>query len=404
MEYHKPILLALTCAMCTSVSYAAAFQFYELGTPVNGTAGVGQAAIASDASTAYFNPAGMTALPSSEVMLGSQLIVSNIHFDPNSANTIPGNNGSNAGGLIPGLGGFYVYSYSPQLKFGVSLTSPYGGLLNYNDHWVGRYNVQQMTLLTLNLNPSVAYQINPWLAVGAGLALEYAYLDQTIALPITSFLDGQATLKLDDTSPGFNLGVMLAPYDTTKIGIAYRSQIVHGLSGKVDFLNFSITPSATSKLVTPSNVIASIKQRLNNQFTLLGDLGWTDWSSMHNTIVQVAGYSATSPDNWHDTYRIGLGGQYNFATEPLMLQAGLSYDSSPVSSSNRLPSLPMDRQIRAGVGLEYWMLQSVSLGASYEYINFGNASITNASSVGNLAGKYSSNFANVLQMSLNVMC
>jgi long-subunit fatty acid transport protein len=48
-----------------STSYAAAFQLYKLGTPIIASAGVGQAALAADASTAYFNPAGMTALPRS---------------------------------------------------------------------------------------------------------------------------------------------------------------------------------------------------------------------------------------------------------------------------------------------------------------------------------------------------
>ena len=52
-------LLAASSLLVSQLSYAAAFQFYELGAPSNGTAGVGQAALASDASTAYFNPAGM---------------------------------------------------------------------------------------------------------------------------------------------------------------------------------------------------------------------------------------------------------------------------------------------------------------------------------------------------------
>lgn len=385
----------------SSLAHAAAFQFYELGTPIIATAGVGQASTAQDASTAYFNPAGMTQLPDTEVLLGTQMMLPYTNFSANSATTITGNNGGNAGSLVPGATGYFVYSYSPQLKFGASLTTPYGGALNYDNHWVGRYSVQQMMLYTINLNPAVAYQINHWAAIGAGIAIEYANLYQTVAIPVTSDVDGQATLKLDNVAPGFNIGVLLTPYHATKIGIAYRSQIVHHLNGNANFVNISSTPSAASTLVTPANIIASLSQALTHQFTLLGELGWADWSSMRNNIISIDGYNAVIPENWRNTYRLGLAGQYQF-NPALLLQAGASYDSSPTTASHRSPALPMDRQVRIGLGLEYALLKSVLLGLSYEYINLGHASINNASYAGMLAGSYSRNFANVIQASVNV--
>ena len=71
-------------------AHAAAFQFYELGAPVNGTAGVGQAAISNDASTSYYNPAGMMQLQDSQFLLGAQPILAYTNFSPSPANTIPG--------------------------------------------------------------------------------------------------------------------------------------------------------------------------------------------------------------------------------------------------------------------------------------------------------------------------
>src|SRR5690606_14314308 len=132
--------------------------------------------------------------------------------------------------------GYFVYNYSSKLKFGASLTSPYGGAANYDNHWVGRYDVQQMLLLTLNFNPAIAYQINDWVSVGGGFAIEYANLYQTVAIPLNAQVDGQATVKVDNVSSGFNLGVMFTPQETTKIGIAYRSQIIHQLRGSISFV------------------------------------------------------------------------------------------------------------------------------------------------------------------------
>jgi long-chain fatty acid transport protein len=262
-----------------------------------------------------------------------------------------------------------------------------------------------MMLYTLNLNPSIAYQINNWLAVGGGVAIEYANFYQTVALPVSKSppFDGQATLKLDNTSPGVNLGVLFTPSPNSKIGVAFRSQIIHHLRGSTDFANISTTPSTTSRMTMPANIIASIAQNVTPKITLLGEAGWANWSSTKDLVVTIAGYTADTPQNWHDTYRLGLGGQYKF-TSDFLLQAGASYDSSPTSSSKRLPILPMDRQIRVGFGMEYAMVRAAVLGLSYEYINLGNASINNTTSNGVMSGSYSRNYANVFQASVNVGC
>ena len=91
-------------------------------------------------------------------------------------------------------------------------------------------------------------------------------------------------------------------------------------------------------------------------------------------------------------------------TPAFLVEAGASYDSSPTSSTHRLPDLPMDRQIRLGTGISYAATSAVKLGFSYEYINFGSANINNISSNGVLAGSYTHNYANVLQASINVDC
>jgi long-chain fatty acid transport protein len=397
------IISSISALFFTNTAFAAAFQTYELGTPIIGTAAVGQAAVANDASTSYFNPAGMTALPTSQFMLGSEMILPYNHFSIGSANTISGNNGGNAGTFSPGLGMYYVYSYSPKLKLGISLTSPYFGNLNYNNGWVGRYNVQQTFLYTLNLNPSIAYEITRWLSLGIGVSVEYANLSQTVALPVSSTEDGQASIKVDNVAPGFNVGAMVTPAQRTRIGIAYRSKITHDLEGDTTFLKLSTMPSTSTKMVMPQNVMISLLQSVSDKFNLLGEVGWSNWSSMQNSDLIVDGYSATTVLDWRDTYRVGLGGQYKIFPS-LMLQTGVSYDSSPTTPSLRTPDLPMDRQIRVGLGVIYSIIPAIQLGFSYEYINFGDADIDNSSSNGVLQGSYSRNYANVAQVSINIAC
>ena len=147
--------------------------------------------------------------------------------------------------------------------------------------------------------------------------------------------------------------------------------------------------------------MVSVAQDVTDCITLLAEGGWANWSTMTDTALNIRNITAVTPRNWKDTYRLGVAGQVKI-TPDLMLQAGVSFDSSPTNAKLRLPDLPMDQQIRAGTGVIYSMIKPVKIAFSYEYINFGKAEINNTSSNGVLSGEYSRNYANTLQVSINV--
>jgi long-chain fatty acid transport protein len=61
-----------------------------MGTPDVGTASAGMASRAADAATAFANPAGMTRLDRSQLMVGVQPIYSDIKFDTDSSSSAAG--------------------------------------------------------------------------------------------------------------------------------------------------------------------------------------------------------------------------------------------------------------------------------------------------------------------------
>lgn len=394
------VATAITSLTISQNIQAAAYQFYELGTPIIGTAGVGQAVVAYDASIAYYNPAGMASLERSHFMVGAQALLPYINFSKQHG-SIHGDNGGNAATLTPGIDLYYVYSLSPCWKLGVSFTSPYGGLLNYNNGWVGRYIVQNLQLYAVDLNPVVSYTINDKFAIGLGVVVEYANLYQTVALPRLLLDDGQATIKVGNTNMGFNAGLYWAPRPCTKIGLAYRSQIKHKMRGDTTFLHIGITPNTSAKMTMPQSVIASIAQDVSCRLTLLGELGWANWTAMKKTTLNVAGFTANTILDWKNTYRLGLGAQFK-ATPALLLQLGASYDSSPTTAKRRTPDLPADKQVRIGTGFVYSVYQMARIGVSYEYLNFGRAPINNKSILGTFNGNYRRNYTNVVQASIDV--
>jgi long-chain fatty acid transport protein len=75
-------------------TWGAGLWFYEVGTPNMGTASAGRGAIAKDASVASVNPAGMTKLDRSQLLVGAFGLFSDSKFKVDSA-TFGGGNGKN---------------------------------------------------------------------------------------------------------------------------------------------------------------------------------------------------------------------------------------------------------------------------------------------------------------------
>ncbi len=68
------LALGLALAGCATLAHAAGFALIEQNASGLGNAYAGQAASAQDASTIFFNPAGMTLLPDSQLVLAGSLI------------------------------------------------------------------------------------------------------------------------------------------------------------------------------------------------------------------------------------------------------------------------------------------------------------------------------------------
>jgi hypothetical protein len=79
----------------------------------------------------------------------------------------------------------------------------FGGALEYNKNWVGRYFLQGATILGSSILPSIAYRINRWLSIGAGANVMIGYLKERVAIAnaFEKLPDGQMTL-MDWTADG----------------------------------------------------------------------------------------------------------------------------------------------------------------------------------------------------------
>jgi len=382
---------------------------YELGTPDLGLAAAGRAALAQDASTAFGNPAGMTRLWSSEILVGTQAIYDNTRFDATGERTFTGGDGGQAGGVKPAGSFFYVRPLTPAFRVGVAATSYFDLGVDYEDEWVGRYYVQRSQLATVSLSVPVAYRFNEWLSLGAGINMVYGNLAQQAAVNnvLDALPDGRIRVEDSDVGIGGIFGILIEWNPKTRVGLQYISQI------ELDFKDSArlkdIGPTLGSALATrgllddeidfgvsvPHSVLASAYYELNRRWALVGNVGWQDWSSFGKTSVTVdstATTGFTSDNEYRDTWHVALGAQFRFE-DPWLLSFGFAYDTSPVATAERTPDAPLDRQYRLGAGLQYEWRRDLIIGLAYEYLDGGEADIEQAKGplTGVLTGKYSNN-------------
>ena len=197
-----PPIISIVLVACAVVNiaqtYAGGFALNEQSVSGLGTAYAGGAAQAEDASTIFFNPAGIALLSQGEFQLGGQFVMPQATFTnegsrydlPNSpANGLPlsGGNGGDGGvdHLLPNIYLSQPVFRSPQygdLSVGIGLTVPFGLETDYSPGWVGRYVALRSKLTTFDIQPTIAYRLFDKLSFGASLDIQYASARLTQAI------------------------------------------------------------------------------------------------------------------------------------------------------------------------------------------------------------------------------
>ena len=79
---------------------------------------------------------------------------------------------------------------------------------------------------------------------------------------------------------------------------------------------------------------------LNDQWALLGTVGWEDWSAFEDVNISTDRGSQKIPRDWKDTWKFAAGVHFR-PVEKWLLQLGFSYDTSPVDLDDRTLICPL---------------------------------------------------------------
>jgi long-chain fatty acid transport protein len=401
-------------ALIASSVHAGGLYLYELGTPDVGAAAAGWAARAQDAATVFTNPAGMTRLDKSELIVGVQPLYLHADFSPDSNTTTSGSDGD-ASTWLPAGGLYYVHNLMPKLKIGVSAAGYFGLGLEYENDWVGRYYVQEIKLQALGIQPALAYQVADWLSLGAGVVALYGVLEEKAAVNNIdpNQPDGKLEIKDSDIAYQVNLGVLVEPRQGTRFGLTYLSEGDLEFKDQPDFSNLGpgleailranglLDADIKVEFTMPQALMLSAFHELTVRWALMGNLGWQQWSEFGKVGVAVTSddpSSLTLDRNYKDTWHVAVGAQYRVA-DPWLLTAGVAYDSSMVDDEDRTPDLPLGEAWRFGLGARYDRSKNLALGVGYTFLWSGDLDMD--VNRGPLAGRVSGTYENTSMSFIN---
>lgn len=381
------LAVTLVLAGCVNFAHAAGFTLVEQNASGLGNAYAGQAAAATDASTIFFNPAGMTYLPDRQVVVAGHLIRPQAEFSGTVRPDIGGGNGGDAGDLALVPNAYLVYRLTPDVYLGMGLNAPFGLKTEYDPDWKGRTQAIKSEVKTVNLNPSIAWKAGESLSLGAGVSIQYA----EATLTSSAGGAGVATVKGDDYGWGFNLGALWQASEATRIGLAYRSEVEQTLAGDVGFSAAATLNGPVNADVTlPDSVSLSLFHRLDSRWDLLADITWTGWSDFRELrIVRTNGVVLGTPteENWSDSYRYSLGANYHL-NDQLTLRGGVAFDETPVSDAFRTARIPDEDRTWIAFGAQYRLSRKSAIDVGYAHLFIRDAAIDKAENGVTLAGSY----------------
>ncbi|MDP2657401.1 MAG: outer membrane protein transport protein, partial [Candidatus Deferrimicrobium sp.] len=173
-----PVLLVLL--LTASTSFAAGFRLPEAGAKAMGM-GFAFTAQADDPSAIYFNPAGLTQLKGQNVMVGVTYVRENGGEYTGTTpvdNNVPGPGFTNQKSETQKSLNFFIpnayytkTNASTGFAYGVGIFSPFGLGQEYNNKSTSifRNQITKINLQTIVVNPTIAFKINEFLSVGAGI-------------------------------------------------------------------------------------------------------------------------------------------------------------------------------------------------------------------------------------------
>lgn len=405
--------MATMGAVClSSNASAAAFQLWEQDAASIGNYHAGRAAIAADASTSYYNPAGLVRIPNQELVIGLVPITMDFLYDGTIAVGIIDVEGEPVatqaqGGtfnLVPDL--HYSAPLLENLVFGFSVVVPFGLKTNYGEKSIVRYAGTLTSVQVIDASPALGFAITDKLSFGLGLDINKAKLEvdmvATLLDPVTD-TDSKNTAS-SNVALGYHLGLLYQFTPQTRIGLAYQSKTTyHFREGDSKFEGplanlesgdggLQESDEFETNFTLPATTTLSIFHTINPIWDVMATISYTQWHVFDEVVLKnVSGVDEQNedsdhitvviPQNYRNSWNYAVGANYH-VNEQWFIRGGLGYDQTPSNDEDRNIQLPDGDRYVAALGIHYQALKTLGFDLSWSHFFAGDVSLDITQEVG----------------------
>ncbi|MFA5393188.1 MAG: outer membrane protein transport protein [Candidatus Ratteibacteria bacterium] len=286
------IVLGTTLLFTALKAEGAGFQNPPQGTAASAQGGA-FVAQADDATAITHNPAGLTQLTGTAILLAPSFIYpSTEYYAPNGQKE----KAKETLHVLPNLY-FATGSTKTNWRFGLGITTPFGQSSEWSKDGLFRYYTTFSEMKLIDVNPAIAYAVNPQLSFGLGLN----YYNSAITLEAQNyygaygpFPDGSQKLAVEGDGYGYNLGFLYKPSEKHSIGGTFRSGFSIKHEGHLSMTEIPVAlggpdfkTSASLEMNFPNIANLGYAYRPNKRWKIEVDMEWIEWSWLEKMTVDL---------------------------------------------------------------------------------------------------------------------
>jgi len=364
----------------------------------------GGAAVVEDASTNWYNSAGLVDLPQ-QLSLSAIDVYSRTQFRGSAtapelgttSYTASGTAHSRPNSILPAI--HYSLPIQDRWALGLSIVPAWGLKENYGSNSMVRYSLTNISTKTIDIAPSAAMKLNNHWSIGLGPDFNYFYVQsQSHAYTplVTSTNDSIARYSADSWNTGWHAGVLYHLDDATRVGLNYRSKIVMHLHGESDFVLSGIAHYSANNfrvnIPLPPTASLSVYHDLSPKWALMGTVNYDQWSVIkdyygYNYSTPLGNVNVAVPQRFHNTFDWSIGTHYTL-NEQWLLRGSFKFEPTPTVDNYRALSFPDTDKFGINVGARYQINKRMALDLIYAHVFTKTMAIndTNPSSGANSSG------------------
>lgn len=367
-------------------------------------ADAGDAAVVEDASTNWYNSAGLLYVPQQAVyslfdvyapttFTGSMTAPSTLNTLPSPINTLGSNYAtygsvsSHPNSIIPAI--HYSHPFLDRYAFGVSIAPAWGLAEDYGEHSKARYTLTKVYTRTIDVAPSIAIKFNDHWSFGIGPDFNYfsvqsrSHVRTEGAPPFGTANDSISRFSANRWGYGGHAGVLFRVNDALRFGLNYRSKIVMNLDGYSDFALNGVAGYHTGLFKIhfphPPTTTLSGYYDINPVWAVMGTLAYDQWSVLRdyhaNNYIQPptpGNPSGLLPNvvqkqNMQNTVDVSAGFHYKWS-DILMFRGSLKYEPTPTINKYRQLDFPDPIKLGVNIGLRYQYSKKIAIDAMYAHV------------------------------------